>query len=169
MPIQTIKAHSSKIYGIDWSRSRRNEIITCSLDSTVKVWDTASSDAPPLEESDARNVRHSKHPVWRARSLPFGDGILSVPQRGGTNLELWSSNDANAPVHVFDGYSDIVKEFVWRTRGSDTLPFGMPYVACANLILIVPRRRPVPTCNVVKGPHVTPTPRRRVGHRKGRL
>lgn len=36
-PVTTIQAHKQKIYGIDWSRKTRDDIVTCSLDSTVKV------------------------------------------------------------------------------------------------------------------------------------
>jgi hypothetical protein len=32
-----ITAHAQKIYGIDYSRKRKDSIVTCSLDSTVKV------------------------------------------------------------------------------------------------------------------------------------
>lgn len=36
-PVTVIKAHNQKIYGIDYSRKRKNKIVTCSLDSTVKA------------------------------------------------------------------------------------------------------------------------------------
>ena len=36
-PITTIRAHHQKIYGIDYSRKHKDGIVTCSLDSTVKV------------------------------------------------------------------------------------------------------------------------------------
>ena len=31
MPITSIKAHDSRIYGIDWDRRKRHKIVTCSL------------------------------------------------------------------------------------------------------------------------------------------
>lgn len=37
VPVKTINAHSAKIYGIDWSRRSANEIVTCSLDRSLKV------------------------------------------------------------------------------------------------------------------------------------
>ena len=37
MPVTVIQAHKQKIYGIDYSRKRKDSIVTCSLDSTVKV------------------------------------------------------------------------------------------------------------------------------------
>lgn len=36
-PVQTIEAHRSRIYGIDWSRRVADELVTCALDRTVKV------------------------------------------------------------------------------------------------------------------------------------
>ena len=33
----TIRAHHTKIYGLDWSRKAANELVTCSLDKTIKV------------------------------------------------------------------------------------------------------------------------------------
>jgi len=36
-PVQTVEAHQSRIYGIDWSRRVPDELVTCSLDRTVKV------------------------------------------------------------------------------------------------------------------------------------
>src|SRR5438034_6129672 len=37
-PIRTIEAHSTKIYGIDWNRTRPDALVTCSLDQTIKFW-----------------------------------------------------------------------------------------------------------------------------------
>lgn len=60
---------------------------------------------------------HTGHPVWRARDLPFGRGILSLPQRGDALLEMWGYDDTKAPVETFEGHTDVVKEFVWRSQG----------------------------------------------------
>jgi hypothetical protein len=37
----------------------------------------------------AHTIR-TAHPVWRARHLPFGRGVLSLPQRGGTGLGMYA-------------------------------------------------------------------------------
>ena len=37
LPTISIRAHTAKIYGIDWSRHDDSNIITCSLDKSVKV------------------------------------------------------------------------------------------------------------------------------------
>jgi hypothetical protein len=58
--------------------------------------------------------------VWRARNLPFGEGILSLPQRGETTLEMYAKGDPPNLVETFEGHSDVVKEFVWRKGNHGT-------------------------------------------------
>lgn len=70
-----------------------------------------------------RSVIHTTYPVWRARDLPFGKGMLSLPQRSETALEMWAHGSEGLgfnpkPVKVFEGHTDVVKEFVWRRGGS---------------------------------------------------
>ena len=102
-----IRAHSSKIYCIDWSRSSRNEIVTCSLDKSIKTWDLQ-------ENPESKATILTNYPVWRARNLPFGEGILSLPQRGETTLEVYAKGEQQELIETFEGHSDVVKEFVWR-------------------------------------------------------
>ncbi|GLB36811.1 putative WD40 repeats [Lyophyllum shimeji] len=140
LPINRIKAHTSKIYGIDWAHDRRDELVTCSLDKTVKVWDTSlttpasrstftstsaftptfTSPAAELEPGLKATI-HTAYPVWRARNLPFGrGGVLSLAQRGETALEMYAYEGARGrEVGRFEGHTDVVKEFVWRRGGDD--------------------------------------------------
>ncbi len=110
--------------------------MTCSLDKTIKLWDVDSSPSglggTRLSEDiaiklpggliyDPINTIHTSYPVWRARDLPFGNGLLSLPQRGGDAPELWA-HDTEMPhasmlVEAFEGHADVVKEFVWRRGG----------------------------------------------------
>ncbi|OCH85322.1 hypothetical protein OBBRIDRAFT_828983 [Obba rivulosa] len=117
MPLSRIPAHSAKIYGIDWSHDRRAEIVTCSLDKTIKIWDT--------QTSEAKVTIHTTYPVWRARDLPFGQGVLALPQRGETTLEMWAHENSEQPVERFAGHTDVVKEFVWRRGGPEGLDFQL--------------------------------------------
>ncbi|EIN05572.1 hypothetical protein PUNSTDRAFT_145950 [Punctularia strigosozonata HHB-11173 SS5] len=132
LPVSRTVAHAAKIYGIDWSHTSRRELITCSLDKTIKVWDChlpAAEQAYVHADSRDHNGQlrmtiNTGYPVWRARDLPFGKGILSLPQRGETALEMWSHADAQQPVEAFEGHTDVVKEFVWR-RGQNTGDFQL--------------------------------------------
>ncbi|KAI9887464.1 MAG: hypothetical protein M1823_000722 [Watsoniomyces obsoletus] len=118
-PLRSIEEHNTKIYGIDWNRTRPSGIITCSLDHTIKFWDYERS-----EEKPERVIR-TPFPVWRARHTPFGWGVLALPQRGDSDLHLYdrrleegAPRDAPTdPVHCFQGHQAQVKEFLWRFRG----------------------------------------------------
>lgn len=121
-PLRSIEAHSSKIYGVDWNRTRATEVVTCSLDKSIKFWDyTNDGDIP-------ERVIRTDFPVWRARHTPFGWGLLAMPQDVPGRLHLYdrrkddASPDASVPeVKVFSGHGDCqVKEFLWRSRGGVT-------------------------------------------------
>ncbi|KAJ5092567.1 hypothetical protein NUU61_007437 [Penicillium alfredii] len=121
-PIKSIEAHNTKIYGVDWNRVRRGALVTCSLDKTIKFWDyTSESDKP-------EKLIRTPFPIWRARNTPFGWGVLAMPQRGNSDLHLYSRRagegskpDEDLPlVHSFPGHKGQVKEFLWRPRGGVT-------------------------------------------------
>ncbi|EIW56116.1 uncharacterized protein TRAVEDRAFT_50605 [Trametes versicolor FP-101664 SS1] len=117
LPMQRVRGHSAKIYGIDWAHDRRNELVTCSLDKTIKIWDT--------HIAQPTTVINTSYPVWRARDLPFGQGVLSLPQRGETTLEMYAHEDPTTPIEKFEGHADVVKEFVWRRGGEDNSEFQL--------------------------------------------
>lgn len=121
MPISRIHAHSAKIYGIDWSHENRTEILSCSLDRTIKLWDMESTE----NANEPKVTLNTSYPVWRARDLPFGRGVLSLPQRGENVLDMWSYDHPEEPVSVVGGHSDTVKEFVWWRGGTgETIPLA---------------------------------------------
>ncbi|KAI8334949.1 hypothetical protein BC941DRAFT_399392 [Chlamydoabsidia padenii] len=110
VPMTSITAHSKKIYGIDWSRQNDYTIVTCSLDKLVKYWNIHSPD-------EAEETIITNSPVWRARNTPFGEGVLTMPQRSESTLYLYGRATPDEPVHLFEGHTDTVKEFVWRWKG----------------------------------------------------
>ena len=118
-PLRSIEAHDTKIYGVDWNRTRSTGIVTCSLDKTIKFWDYAN-----LDDLPERTIR-TCFPVWRARHTPFGWGLLAMPQRGNNDLHLYDRRLGEGqeqyvnlpPVRRFEGHQDQVKEFLWRPRG----------------------------------------------------
>ncbi|RMZ86110.1 hypothetical protein DV737_g124, partial [Chaetothyriales sp. CBS 132003] len=119
IPVRTIEAHDTKIYGIDWNRFEMNKIITCSLDRRIKFWDTSKP------EDEPERVIDTPFPVWRARHTPFGWGLVAMPQRGSGDLFLYdrraigghAESGRVAPVAKFQGHTGQVKEFLWRARG----------------------------------------------------
>ncbi|KIJ64123.1 hypothetical protein HYDPIDRAFT_112664 [Hydnomerulius pinastri MD-312] len=125
LPTARIRAHNAKIYGIDWAHARVHDLVTCSLDKTIKVWNVHEASAFPHSSHPQAHTNHPQpvttitttYPVWRARNLPFGRGVLSLPQRGETALEMWAEGNEDTPVEVFEGHTDVVKEFVWRKGG----------------------------------------------------
>lgn len=119
-PLRSIEAHATKIYGVDWNRLESNNLVTCSLDRTIKFWNyTKDTDEPD-------RVIRTQFPVWRARHTPFGYGLLAMPQREDHDLHLYdrrwekSVDDQKEvkPVCQFGGHNDQVKEFLWRPRGT---------------------------------------------------
>ena len=121
-PLQSIEAHATKIYGIDWSRTATPCLVTCSLDRTIKFWDYTKD----LNGPD--RVLRTPFPVWRARHTPFGSGLLAMPQRGDHDLHLYDrrtvadedQDQVTPAVHRFGGHDAQVKEFLWRPRGTIT-------------------------------------------------
>ncbi|KAJ3559944.1 hypothetical protein NM688_g25 [Phlebia brevispora] len=118
LPISQIRAHSAKIYGIDWSHRKRNELVTCSLDKTIKVWDIQKPVDEEGQYQPTLTIR-TAYPIWRARDLPFGHGILSLPQRGETTLEMYSPSNPSEPVERFEGHADVVKDAYWPAENSE--------------------------------------------------
>lgn len=116
-PVNRITAHNRKINGVDFSRTKENEIISSSNDCTVKFWDLSKSIEEPT------SIINTDFPVWRARHLPFGNGCAIMPLRGGLNaiylvnkknLKLGNSN--LDPIKTFIGHTDRVTDFLWRQR-----------------------------------------------------
>ncbi|CAE6462435.1 unnamed protein product [Rhizoctonia solani] len=130
VPLATIRAHESRIYGIDWSRKERGGIISCSLDRKIKLWNAnwspEETSCNEVSKITPQNEIDTSYPVWRARNLPFGDGVLALPQRGTCALEMfaWDAEpDGSTTTHgarlatTFEGHKDVVKEYVWRAAG----------------------------------------------------
>ncbi|KAI8614419.1 hypothetical protein BC830DRAFT_1212928 [Chytriomyces sp. MP71] len=105
-------AHTTKIYGIDWSPRVADELVTCSQDMCAKFWNLADT-----RRSEGTIVTGS--PVWRARFTPFGSGVVTMPLRKDHELTLWSRDNLAEPIATFSGHTDVVKEFVWRNYGDN--------------------------------------------------
>ncbi|WZH49169.1 uncharacterized protein QYS62_010362 [Fusarium acuminatum] len=119
-PLKSIKAHKSKIYGLDWNRSDPKAIVSCSIDKRINFWDYTAEE--PLQ-----HTIETGFPVWRARHTPFGHGLLAIPQNEPGDLYLYDtrfdleSKVTTEPIDVWPGHGDHkAKEFLWRCRGGIT-------------------------------------------------
>ncbi|KAI9464767.1 hypothetical protein F5148DRAFT_1276407 [Russula earlei] len=116
IPLKSIKAHAAKIYGIDWAHNSFSGASFRHSEGNAIIPSQGSIYEPYC-------TIHTSYPVWRARDLPFGKGLLSLPQRGGDALEMWAHSTeaphASVQVEAFEGHADVVKEFVWRRGGRD--------------------------------------------------
>lgn len=74
-------------------------------------------DTIPAPDKPVQTISTS-YPVWRARNLPFGHGVLALPQRGANTLDMFGTQSSE-PVETFEGHDNVVKEFVWRSRGGE--------------------------------------------------
>ncbi|CCH46746.1 WD40-repeat-containing protein [Wickerhamomyces ciferrii] len=119
-PLLKINAHERKINGVDFSRTKESEIITCSNDHTVKFWDLSKDINNPV------STINTEFPVWRARHLPFGEGCSIMPLRGGNNsIYLSSKQDQQGDsklksCYIFKGHTDRITDFLWRQRHSSS-------------------------------------------------
>ena len=96
--------------------------MTCSLDKSFKTWNWKTPERADLSV-------HTSTPVWRARFLPFGAGMLTLPQRSDHALSMWGRAQVERgpiaePIARFEGARGEVQEFVWRTKGGSDLNHG---------------------------------------------
>lgn len=74
--VTSINAHRGECNGLEYFAN--GNIISCSTDRTIKVWDLKRDTEPQVEV-------HSDFPVWRALPTPYEYGAFVVPLRGGKN------------------------------------------------------------------------------------
>ncbi|RKP06343.1 hypothetical protein THASP1DRAFT_31833 [Thamnocephalis sphaerospora] len=108
-PTTEIKAHGSKVNYVDWSLEEENEMLTGGQDHTIRFWDIR-------EPTQCRGVIATQAPIRLARYAPFGPAVLSASQRLDSTMRLWSRDNHNQPVRVFEGSTAPFRKFGWRIR-----------------------------------------------------
>lgn len=54
--------------------------------------------------------------------------MLTQPHRESAKLELYRSDKVDEPVHTFEGFEGVVKEYVWRLKGGESDAYGMQVI-----------------------------------------
>ena len=120
VPKTYLNAHPKKIFTLDFSPIKENQLASSSADNTIKIWSCDTVD----DDNDTRlkkpiNIFHANvNPVWKLKFTPFGEGLVTLDTRHtSNNLMLWSASPKRSnkgPVHKFYNHADAVQEFAWR-------------------------------------------------------
>lgn len=131
LPLYYIAAHLQKINGMDWNPNRtscdQEQLITCSQDNTIKLWDLNSNKIKPSANLQTRI------PAWRIRYTPISSNAIltsTLPQLRSrsecTALKLWSMKPNKYEQKKLElilglvGHTDVIIDFDWRARPSST-------------------------------------------------
>jgi hypothetical protein len=109
-----------KLWNIDSLNPSSPDSATFSPSNLLLPTNSSSASFLPPLSTPARTLQTTS-PVWRARFLPFGRGILSLPESNEHALSMWKLDENGGGteriVQKFEGHTGKVKEFVWRIRG----------------------------------------------------
>lgn len=127
LPLYYIAAHLQKINGMDWNPNKNNcdhdQLITCSQDNTIKLWDLNANKIRPSANLQTRAS------AWRIRYTPVSTYAIltsTLPQlRSRTEcmaLKLWSIKPNRYEQKKLEmilglvGHTDVIVDFDWRNR-----------------------------------------------------
>lgn len=130
LPLYYIAAHLQKINGMDWNPNKSNcdheQLITCSQDNTIKLWDLNANKIRPSASLQTRTS------AWRIRYTPVSSySILTstLPQLRSRSdcmaLKLWSMKPNRFESKKLEmilglvGHSDVIVDFDWRNRATN--------------------------------------------------
>lgn len=131
LPLYYIAAHIQKINGMDWSPNKTNsdhdQLITCSQDNTIKLWDLNANKIKPCASFSTRT------PAWRIRYTPISSDAIAtstLPQLRSRSecmsLRFWSMKPSRYENKKLEfilglvGHNDVIVDFDWRARPSGT-------------------------------------------------
>lgn len=131
LPLNYIAAHLQKIHGMDWNPSKSNcdqeQLITCSQDNTIKLWDLTTNKIRPNANLQTRT------PAWRVRFTPVSPYAIltsTLPQLRSRSecmtLKLWSMKTSSYEQKKLDlilgltGHTDVIVDFDWRHQGQSS-------------------------------------------------
>ena len=94
IPHQYISAHPCKIFALDFSPVKENQLVSSAADNTIKMWDVTTSLKKPVNVLRVQG----ENPVWKVRYTPFGEGLVTLlytpamRREQENNLMLWSAS-----------------------------------------------------------------------------
>ena len=97
MPKEYISAYPSKLFSLDFSPVRENQLVSCTA-TTIKMWDLSSASC--CQPVHTIQVNREYDSVWKVRYTPFGEGLVSLLypstiRREPNNLLLWSTSSSS--------------------------------------------------------------------------
>lgn len=127
LPLNYIAAHLQKINGMDWNPNKtscdQEQLITCSQDNTIKLWDLNANKIKPSANLPTRS------PAWRIRYTPVSTNAIltsTLPQLRSRSecmgLKLWSMKPSGYDQKKLElilglvGHTDVIVDFDWRSR-----------------------------------------------------
>lgn len=103
---------------MDW-HPRAYQVITCSEDALVQLWDV-------MQPISSRGCISISNPVTDIAYTPFGNGFLTKSMGEGSYLRLWKIGfqDTNSysakQIHFFiENRKDVIDAFAWRSLGGN--------------------------------------------------
>ena len=124
LPLYYLAAHLQKINGMDWNPNRNNcdheQLITCSQDNTIKLWDLNANKIRPSATLPTRT------PAWRVRYTsvsPYALMSSTLPQLRSRSecmtLKLWFIKPSRYEQKLelilnLVGHTDVIVDFDWR-------------------------------------------------------
>ena len=163
VPKTYLNAHPKKIFTLDFSPIKENQLASSSADNTIKMWscDTVGSSSP--DHDQPINIFHANaSPVWKLKFTPFGEGLVTLDtSHTSNNLMLWSASPKRSnkgPVHKFYNHADAVQEFAWRNEdqasGRKVTVFQLSSFLTHEIFIFCPKIQlwfPEKNCRVVLG------------------
>lgn len=108
-PVMVIHAHHQAILALDWSPNKESELLSGSLDHSVKLWDISQPNEP------LKDIQRSG-PIRKAQFIPDSNNIV-LSESGPESiydLQLWDTEEPEPRlVHSYRGHGAEVVDFCY--------------------------------------------------------
>ncbi|KAG2343241.1 WD40 repeat-like protein [Suillus weaverae] len=115
MPRRTMRGHTRWVNGVVHLHGGRRQIITCSLDGSLRLWDLESC-AQIGEDWRYEN----KSGMWSMALSPNGNTVASGSGSGDNNVRLWDI-ETRKVITKLAGHTNAVGALCWSADGNQVL------------------------------------------------